>query len=64
LLIIEKEETMLFAPILLSDLANGNNKGSVAYSAIHSLFTGFIFYELSIVGFKKLLFMSLYKKFS
>ncbi|HEX5892223.1 MAG TPA: hypothetical protein VFY41_05115 [Nitrososphaeraceae archaeon] len=56
---------MLFAPILLSNLANGNNnKGSVAYSAIHSLFTGFIFFELSIVGFKKLLFMSLYKKFS
>jgi hypothetical protein len=47
---------MLFAPILLlSNLATGNNKGSVAYSAIHSLFTGFIFFELSIMGFKKVI---------
>lgn len=46
---------MLFAPILLSNNVKGNNKGSVAYSVIHSLFTGFIFFELSIIGFKKVI---------
>jgi hypothetical protein len=54
---------MLFAPIVLSNSIanrNNNNKGSVVYSAIHSLFTGFIFSKLSIIGFKKLLFMSIY----
>lgn len=56
---------MLFAPIVLSNFIanrnnNNNNKGSVVYSAIHSLFTGFIFSKLSIIGFKKLLFMSIY----
>jgi hypothetical protein len=57
---------MLFAPMVLSNSIanrnNNNNKGSVAYSAIHSLFTGFIFSKLSIIGFKKLLFMSIYQK--
>ena len=46
---------MSFAPILLSNLANGNNKGSVAYSAIHSLFTGLYSLKLSIIGFKKVI---------
>ena len=35
---------MLVAPIFLSkSVANRNNKGSMAYSAIHSLFTQFLY---------------------
>ncbi len=35
---------MLFVPIFLSkSVANRNNMGSVAYSAIHCLFTGFLY---------------------
>jgi hypothetical protein len=35
---------MLVAPIFLSkSVANRNNKGSMAYSAIHSLFTRFLY---------------------
>ena len=55
---------MLFAPIVLSNsIANrNNNKGSVAYSAIHSLFTGFIFSKLSIIGYKIIIHESILKK--